>query len=531
MLQSSRLVLPSELSDAHRPIRLRLGRGPEVITDHLMVKRISGDAAMCGGFEYRLLCVAAQAGLPLKSFGALAAELQFVTDRGLIHSVCGIVARADEGESDGGLATYQLVIRDALALMESRVNTRVFRAASEVEITRIVLTEWTRNNPALACAFDFALPSTVYPAREFTMQYNESDAAFLRRLWKRRGLAWFFEAAEEDGDDGVRRQRLVVFDDARKLGQSSAGTVRYHRDDGTEERDSVTAWHACRKLSPGSVSRRSWDYKRAGAAEIAMPARLAQGDWGDRYAAGVEEYLVDSPHVSDDAADFDALAKRRVEFHEYAAKFFLGESGVRDLAVGRWVAMEGHPEISRHPPAEREFVITELHVEAENNLPQSLNDKIARLFALNRWPLSSQGLEHACAERDARYANNFRCVRRGVPIVPSFDPRVDVPRAQAESVVVVAPEGEVVHCDEWGRVKVRFPACRAADHSHAQAAGGPGGESDSAWIRVASTWAGDRLGVISLPRAGEECIVTFLGGDPDKPVITGRVHGPWLSTI
>jgi type VI secretion system secreted protein VgrG len=514
------------LTDANRPIRLRLlGRqGP--IENLLLVKHVQGQASVCGGFEYRLLCVASQAGLPLKSFNALAAELQLVTDRGELHPICGIVAHAVEGESDGGLATYQLVIRDALSLMEARINTRIFRQASEIDITNTLLREWLQTNPVLAGAFDFKLLTVgAYPAREFTMQYNESDAAFLRRLWKRRGLAWFFEAGEEARRDAVRGHRLVVFDSQQALTQNAAGTVRYHRDDGTEARDSITAWHALRSLTPGHVTRHSWDYAQSSASDWAEPGQHDQGEHGNRFAASLDEYVIDPPHVGDNAADFRKLATLRMQRHEYEAKYFEGESGVRDLRVGQWIAMQGHAEIDTHSAAEREFVITHLHLDAENNLPKDLNERIMRLFALNKWQPADAGLGQASAERGARYANRFRCVRRGIPIVPAFDPRVDLPATQVQSVIVVAPGAEEVHCDRHGRVKVRFPACRAADHAHAQGAGASGSDTDSAWVRVASSWAGADRGEISLPRAGDECLVTFLGGDPDKPVIMARVHG------
>jgi type VI secretion system secreted protein VgrG len=129
----------------------------------------------------------------LKEFIALPAELQFVTDRGDTHSICGIVAQAAAGQSDGGLATYELVLRDALSLMEYRTNTRVFRNLNELEVSQVVLDEWRRNNPVLAqaCDVDWSHVTGSYPAREFIMQHNESDADFLRRLWKRRGIAWF----------------------------------------------------------------------------------------------------------------------------------------------------------------------------------------------------------------------------------------------------------------------------------------------------------------------------------------------------
>ena len=518
--------LPPQLTDSHRPIRLLLSGDQGPLTELMLVKHVQGQESVCGGFEYRLLCVASQAGLPLKTFNAMAAELQFVTDRGGLHTVCGIVGHVAEGESDGGLATYQLLIRDALSLMQARINTRVFRQASEIDITNILLREWLQNNPVLARAFDFKLlTGNAYPEREFTMQYNESDAAFLRRLWKRRGLAWFFEAGEAARHDAVRGHRLVLFDHPQALAQNAAGTVRYHRDDGTESRDSITAWHASRLLTAGRVTRHSWDYKQSSPHEIEEPGRHDQGRFGNAFAASLDDYLVDAPHAGDDAADFRRLTTLRMQHHEYEAKYFEAESGVRDLCVGQWIAVEGHAEVDTHAPEEREFVITGLLVEAENNLPKSWSDRINRLFGLNKWRQANGSIWSTSAESGARYTNRFSCVRRGIPIVPAFDPRVDVPNAQVQSVIVVTPGDEEIHCDRQGRVKVRFPACRAGDHAHAQGAGASGSDSDSAWVRVASAWAGEHYGAISLPRVGDECLVTFLGGDPDKPVITGRVHG------
>jgi type VI secretion system secreted protein VgrG len=168
------------LSEANRPIRLRLSQGKQVFDDVLLVKRVTGSETLCGGLEYRLLCISTCADLPLKEFIALPVELQFVTDRGDVRAVCGIVAQAAAGQGDGGLATYELLVRDALALMEHRTNTRVFRNRNEMDITQVILDEWRQNNPALAKAFDvdWSYITGTYPAREFTMQHNESDAGF-----------------------------------------------------------------------------------------------------------------------------------------------------------------------------------------------------------------------------------------------------------------------------------------------------------------------------------------------------------------
>jgi len=517
-----------QLSDAHRPIRLRLSTAQGVADDLLLVKHVSGSESICGGIDYSLLCVSPQAGMELKRFIASPVELQFVTDTGGLRSVCGIVAAAAEGQGDGGLATYQLVVRDAFSLLDKTSNTRVFRNASEVDITDILLKEFRQANPVAARAFAYDLGSLKsYPQREFTMQYNESTGAFLRRLWKRRGIAWFIQpgAASERGSDDTPLHTLVLFDDAMSLKKNAGGAVRFHRDDATEARDVVTAWHAVRTLTPGKIGRQSWDYVASGPTSMQESGMNDQGELGNRFAASLDDYLVDAPHLGDDAADYRSLGLARMQRHEYEAKYFQGEGSERNMCVGQWNTIVDHPELDGHPEAERDFVVTELRVEAENNLPKTLDEQARRLFSLNRWRDDSTRLAQASAERGVRYTNRFSCVRRGVPIVPAYDPRVDLPRTELQYVTVVGPVNEEIHCDHLGRVKVRFPGCRDDDHAHAHGAGASDSDRDSAWVQVANPWAGDQYGTISLPRVGHQVLCAFVGGDPDKPLIIGRAHG------
>jgi type VI secretion system secreted protein VgrG len=516
------------LTETNRPIRLRLSARDGVVDDVLLVKHVSGVETICGGIEYSLLCVSTQAGLQLKQFIANPVEVQFVTDSGGLRSVCGVVAGAAEGQSDGGLATYQLIIRDAFSLLDKTCNTRVFRNMSEVDITHILLKEWRAANPVAARAFDYDLTNLKsYPSREFTMQYNESTGAFLRRLWKRRGIAWFVQpgASTGTGRDDTPIHTLVLFDDAMALKQNASGTVRFHRDSGTEKRDTITAWHAVRTLTPGSIERNSWDYALARAAATQENGLNDQGTLGNQFAASLDDYLIDVPHAGDSPDDYRSLGVARIQRHEYEAKFFQGEGSDRRMCVGQWNTVSGHPEIDSHPSDERDFVITELRIEAENNLPKTLDERVRRLFALNHWHKDSESLERASAERDVRYTNRFSCVRRGVPIVPAYDPRVDLPRTELQYVTVVGPVNEEIHCDAFGRVKVRFPGCRVEDHEHAQGAGASDTDRDSAWVQVASPWAGAQYGSLSLPRAGHQVLCAFVCGDPDKPLIIGRAHG------
>lgn len=531
------------LNTARRPLRLLLGFPDGVRNDVLLPQRVMGVETICGGFTYTVLALSTSAELPLKEFIALPAEINFVTDRGDIRRVCGIVSEASVGNSDGGVASYQLLIRDAFALMEKRINSRIFRTMSELDVLDVLFSEWRQKNSVLAGSLhveiDPVLLSRGIPQREMICQHNESDADFARRLLKRRGIAWFFRAGAPGGQTSGSApawpsHTLVLFDDAQSLKQNAAGAVRFHRDDGTEQRDTITSWSGMRTLQPGQVSRHSWDYRKPDNGAFTTAHVLTQSDQGttgNKFAASLDDYIVEMPHVGNNHQDYCALGEVRMARHEYEAKCFHGESSVRDFCVGEYFSLIGHPEIDTHRKEEREFIIIELRVQAVNNLPSNIAEKAERLFNRNRW--GEEGIQAAAAheaETNIRSRNEFTVVRRGIPIVPAYDPRKDLPQMQIQSALVVGPEGEEVYCDKMGRVKVRFPGMRVSDHEHARGVGASGTDADSAWVRVASSWAGNgpgsqrQCGALALPRVGSEVLVLFVGGDPDKPVIVGQVY-------
>jgi type VI secretion system secreted protein VgrG len=528
--------LIKELVTDNRPLRLRLDLPGGVNDDMLLPQRVFGSETICGGIEYRVLCVSASAQLPLKQMIAAPAVLEFVTDRGDLRSVCGIVTEASSGDSDGGLASYQLVLRDALAILEKRTNTRVFRNMDEVEIVQRILNEWRQKSPVLGSCFrqelDEAFELRTYPKREFTMQHNESDAAFIRRLLKRRGVGWYIRAGE-------MMHTLVLFNNADSLRQNAAGTIRYHRDSATEQRDTITSWSAVRSLQPGMVTRHSWDYMNPQGRDFMLTETTSsndQGVHGNELAATLDDYQILPPHAGDDNEDLFRLGQLRLSRHDYESKCFHGEGSVRDLCAGEYFTLAEHPEVDEHSPEERDFIVTALQVMAQNNLPKALAARVERLFVRSRWMQGAPEL-HMLREVADKVATGplrmhiqFTAVRRGVKIVPAFDPQVDVPQAQMQSAIVVGPEGEEVHCDQLGRVKIRFPGTRMADHEQAAGSGASDTEADSAWVRVASNWAGNgpgpfpQCGTIGLPRIGTEVLIAFMGGDPDKPVIVGQLY-------
>jgi type VI secretion system secreted protein VgrG len=322
----------------------------------------------------------------------------------------------------------------------------------------------------------------------------------------------------------------VLFNDPNGLPQNAAGTVRYHRDSMADGRDTITSWRAARRLQPGVATRHSWDYKNPRSAQFMTAtarSNVDQGPSGNALAASLDDYLIEMPHAGNDVEDHWRLGHVRMSRHEFESKCFQAEGSVRDFCAGQYFSLEGHPEIDTHPAAERDFVITELHVVAHNNLPRDL-DRHAHPqsadAALSALPAPRAG------DGQARVRVSFSAVRRGIPIVPAYDPRTDLPQPHMQSAIVVGPAGEDVHCDALGRVKIRFPGMRPADHRHAHGAGASGSPADSAWVRVASNWAGNgngsqqQAGALSLPRVGSEVLVAFLGGDPDRPIILAQLY-------
>ena len=538
---SSFMLADKSLDTNNRPLRLHLFH-PNAHTDDILLPQVvTGTESVCGGFEYRINCVTTSFNLPLKEFIGLPAILELVGDRGQLRKISGLVMQASSGDSDGAIASYQLVIRDAMAFMEQRINTRVFRKMSWPQIVATLLKEWPQLNSALTGVFDYEFAPGFrlerYPEREQTVQFNESDAVFVRRLLSRSGIGWVFRPGRNRAwqrESQVREvtpaHTLILFDDHSDLAPNAAGVVRYHRDGATEQRDSVTRWRAVRTLQAGSASIFSWDYKSPSSAPsmaVEVQTKADQGKAGNELAGGLQEFIVESPHVGANDQDLYRLGLLRIQRKELDTKHFTGEGTVRDFCAGEYFTIRDHPEIDSHPDPERDFVITLVEILARNNLPKTLEERVDRLFACNGWQEPLTRLSDAMDEAyTTRFQMRFEAVQRTVPIVPAFDPRDDLRDPGLQTALVVGSEQDVVHCDEYGRVKIRFPATRPADHQNAGGAGASGTETDSAWVRVATNWAGngDSLcGTLTLPRVGTEVLVAFLGGDPDKPIIISQL--------
>ena len=298
-------------------------------------------------------------------------------------------------------------------------------------------------------------------------------------------------------------------------------------------------FNGARTLVSGSVNYQQWQPTTA---QTQLSNPFSHRDQGDAVAhmnATLEDAVLETPASGLDDSTVDRFGLLHIQRYEQQSKCFYGQGNVRDLQVGQWFELTGHAEIDTHADAERQFVITELWFEAENNLPKPVHERVKKLIIANSWQNNIKQSNKSAGFNDIdsnRYRNRFSAVRRGIPVIPAFNSMEDLPKVHPLIGVVVCPEGEEVHCDAWGRIQVRFPNTKTEDHTHSGGAGTNNSEGDSAWIDLMSAWAGDQYGAIQLPRAGDAVVINFLNGDPDRPYISGRMyhaqrHPPTFSNV
>ena len=531
-------IQSSTLTQINSPIKLQWGSQDKALGASLLPQRIDIREGMFTGIEGHITCLSTRSDLPLNAFIGMPISVQTVTDLGNLHAVNGLVTDVRSGESDGSLASYQITMRDALSVMDARINTRVFRSQSIPDILQVMFSEWRTRSTTMASAFDFDLSGLTadnHPKREYTQQINESDAHFVQRLCRREGISWYISAGKRGSNatsaaaDDSPVHTLVLFDNNAGLKQSATGAVRYHRDAATEERDSITQFSLSQKLIPGFIDNATWDSKDVRMSRVQSPTTVDQGPTGNDLAKLLANRLWDAPHAADTNTHFTRQTDAQMGALEFNAMLASGKGGVRDLTVGTWFQLVGHPDLSILDVTKQTFVLTSLHHKGENNLPKELNEKAQALFKATGWtaPLigdSGKNTSTALSSSDSvqtRYENHFTAVQRDVPIRPSFDPAQHLPRVYPLTALVVGPPGEEVHTDSMGRIKVQIQGLDSADHAHANGAGTTGTDVDSAWVRVSGSLSGGRYGNSPLPRVGTEVVVDFLNGDPDKMFIAG----------
>ncbi|CAD5200849.1 type VI secretion system tip protein TssI/VgrG [Pseudomonas sp. FEN] len=432
----------------------------------LQVAAFTGHEALNQPFSFDLELVGDH-DLDLQDLLHKQAFLRLCTSGAGIH---GQLYRVAQGPRGRRLTHYRVGLRPRLADLEHRINQRIFQHLSTPQIIARVL----HDHALFSNHYRFHL-SGHYPAREYCVQYRESDLQFIQRLCEEEGLHFHFQH-DPDGHTLVFGDDQTVFP-----GQPPR---RYRKDTGLAATSAAIKRFSVRLETRGTgVARRDYDFEN--------PTRPQEQVSRSEQQPDLEDYAF--PALGIDPQHRKQQTHRALERHRGTFRQALGQSDILALSSGHLLTLTEHP----HTAWNALWLLTE--VNHEGRQPQVLEELAAT----------------ASTAEDFRqgYRNSFRARPGDTPFRPA--PSHPKPRIEgSQTAVVSGPAGEEIHCDAHGRVKVRFHWDRAATHD----------DASSGWLRVASTWAGNGHAAVSIPRVGTEVLVSFLEGDPDQPLITGCLH-------
>lgn len=508
------------------------------LNQQVFLQRIEGEHTLNQGSVAELLCLSTNAHIALKQFIGCQVAIDQVTDMGQFFRTTGIITEASQGQSDGSLTIYNLTLKDPTALWHKRRNSRVFMNKSVRDISEILFKEWQGKSPLFASSLtlDTSGLTKDYDVRPFVMQSNESDYDFLTRLWRSEGINWLIDESQllvTDPNASIQPQVLRLIDENQNYKALERRNLRYQRSSATEQFDTITQVKAERSLQPTSVHIQRW---QADALQQEEGSGSVQGtqkhsEHYDNASLNLEDAWHVSPAWMQDLKGEDqatASGNSQIEqvnqninaYHHLASKQFTVSGNVRDAQVGYWFELNDHPELDQHDSADNEFLILSKHYYNQNNLPKELQQQIERLLPQNK--LKAAELDTQNPEQ--RHFAELNVVRRNIKAVPEYNPLEHRPAAYPQRAKVVGLEGESIHVDQWGRIKVRFLFTRADDHSHDGGAGSNDNDTDSAWVDVLTPWAGAGYGARFLPRVGEIVVIDFFDGNIDRPFVVGRIH-------
>ncbi|MDG1582927.1 type VI secretion system tip protein TssI/VgrG, partial [Pseudomonas sp. GOM6] len=388
------------------------------------------------------------------------------------------------------LTRYHLTLRPRLAWLGHRTNQRIFQHLTVPQIVAQVLEE---HGILEGSGQRFQL-GAVYPERDYCVQYDETDLHFIQRLCEEEGIHYHFQHSSEG--------HVLVFGDDQ-TGFPRLPTTAYQQDSGLVADEPVIKRFALRLATRTCrVTRRDYDFEKP-------RLQLEAAHKGDAHP-DLEDY--DYPGRFTERGRGKHLSQRALERHRSDHQLAEGESDQPLLRSGHFLNLNEHPRDDWN----QLWLLGEIHHEGKQ--PQVLEESITNF--LGGQPPSPTGRgaggEGASTNSDdfnQGYRNRFSATPWDIPYRPPLQhpkPRI----LGSQSAVVTGPKGEEIHCDQYGRVKVQFHWDRE----------GQADDSTSCWLRVSSSWAGDRYGGIAIPRIGMEVLVTFLEGDPDQPLVSGCLY-------
>ena len=434
--------------------------------DDLFLLRFTGDDALNGLFEYRIEALSSDRDIDFDRLLGTHGRVELQTHHGPTW-FDGIITRAVwRGAAENG-QRYDLELRPWLWLATKRRNQRIFHQMTAPQIIEQVCAHYAS---AGAPHLENKLSHT-YPALEYTVQYRESDFAFVSRLMERFGINYYFR--HENGS-----HTAVMVDTVDEHQEIADKTRAYIGVDGHHQADEEHFWefHPERNITTGGIRLTDFNFK--------TPAAMMETenqDPGDHAFGELEafDYPGDYDRQHEGAVDV-APRRMREERSQDARISALGD--VATLTSGLRLGLTGE------------------------HLDRILDVQYVCLSASHSYVSDSYGSGNS-GDPGHAYQGRYTLQPVSAPLVPKRN--TPLPIVHGPQTATVVGEGEV-DCDEYGRIRVRFPWDL------------PG--SISMRCRVSQSWAGSGWGGMVIPRIGMEVIVEFLEGDPDKPIVTGCVY-------
>jgi type VI secretion system secreted protein VgrG len=311
------------------------------------------------------------------------------------------------------------------------------------------------------------------------VQYRETDFNFISRLMEQEGIYYYFEH--------VMGKHTLVLADGVNAHEAFPGyaTVPYFPPDPNQalrEKDHLQSWVVSQSIVPGKYAIKDYDFEKP---KVDLTANLAQSR-PHAYPIGNPE-IFDYPGEYTQVGDGENYVERKLQELQSQHERVQAHGNARGMCSGYTFTLENYPREDQN----REYLVIAVHHQIENP-------------ALETSAATGGGDYYTCNLEVLDKAQPYRSERT------TRKPIVQGP----QTAVVVGPSAEEIHCDKYGRVKVQFHWDRY----------GKNDENSSCWVRVSQAWAGKAWGGVHIPRIGQEVVVSFLEGDPDQPLITGRVY-------
>ncbi len=425
-------------------------------------------------FLFELDLSSAKAKGDLKSLLGSAVTVSLTLPGGSKRYFNGIIARMAYAGLSGGAYRYRMELRPWIWLLSRVQDCRIFQNQSAWTIITTIFRDAgfsefqdKRQNQA----GDITL--------EYCVQYRESSLDFVTRLMETFGIYYYF--THHDG-----QHTLVLADDPNSHTALSPAIPFYT--DQTEYRsvdDHVWEWSSDLNLHPGAFTYRDYNFTTPSADLTAKTIQAGGHPYGT-----FEVY--DYPGPYDTAANGQKLADVRMQDLTARRQLYAGVSNARGIFAG-----------------------------CKFTLSQATEQALNQEYLLTRATYSMTAAE-AMSDSDGELTDTYRCVFQAIPGTTPFRLPPTTPRPLVrgpQTAKVVGASGDEITTDQYGRIKVKFNWDRSAAQD----------DSASCWIRVAQVWAGASWGGMFIPRVGQEVIVEFLEGNPDRPIVTGSVYNANLT--